>query len=65
MDRVDNGTSVLERTSLAGTEFTTGPSSVNQPTVGLGSLHLLCQHLGVSTRVEDNERLTVTGREGG
>lgn len=65
VDGVDDGSSVLEGTSFPGTEFTTGPTSVDEPTVDLVGGHSLSKHLGVSTWVEDNEGLTVTCGEGG
>lgn len=64
MDGIDDSTSVLKRTSLAGTEFPTGPAGVDQPAVDVVLLHSLCEHLGVPARVEHDERLTVAGREG-
>lgn len=63
VDGVDDGSGVLERASLSGTELSSGPTSVDQPTIDLVLGHPLFQHLGVMGRVESQEGGTVTGRE--
>lgn len=66
MDGVEDGTSVLERATLATLGVTgTGPTSVEQPGVGLVLLDLVCQHLGVAHGVEGEERLGEAGGESG
>lgn len=60
VDSIDDSSGVLERTSFAGTELSTSPTSVDQPTVDIVLLHSLGKHLGVSTGVENNEGLSVT-----
>jgi len=62
---VDNTTSELERAALSAAEFAASPTSVNKPTVNFVLGHALSKHLGVASRVEDNERCTVTCGEGG
>jgi len=65
VDGIDDSSGVFEGTSLAGTELSTSPTSVDQPTVDIVLLHTLCKHLGVSTGVENDEGLTVTCGESG
>lgn len=63
MNRVDNGSSVLEWASLARTKLAAGPSSVDEVAIGLGLLHSLRKHRSVSRGVKNNEGLAVAGRE--
>jgi len=62
---VYNATSVLERAAFAATEPAGGPTSVNEPTVNFVFRHAFGKHLGVASRVEDNERCAVTCGESG
>lgn len=65
MDGVDDSSRILERATFAGTKLASSPTSVDQPTIDSVLLHPLSEHLGIPAGVEDNERLTVTCREGG
>lgn len=66
MDGVQDGAGVLEWAALAASGDTgTDPSGVEQPGVGLVSLDLLGEHLGVAHWVEGKEGLGEAGREGG
>lgn len=66
MDGVQDGAGVLEWAALAASGDTgTDPSGVEQPGVGLVSLDLLSEHLGVAHWVESKEGLGEAGREGG
>ena len=64
MNGIDDATSELERATLAGTELASSPASVDEPAVDLVFGHTLCEHLGVTTGVEDDEGCTVASGEG-
>ncbi|KAL2286875.1 hypothetical protein FJTKL_06400 [Diaporthe vaccinii] len=66
VDGIKDGTSVLQRATLATLEGTsTNPAGVEQPGVGVVVLDLVRQHLGVAHGVQSQERLGKAGREGG
>lgn len=65
VDGVDDSPRIFERATFAGTKLASSPTSVDQPTIDSVLLHPLSEHLGIPAGVEDNERLTVTCREGG
>lgn len=62
---VDYATSELKRASLAAAEFAASPTSVNEPAINVVFGHTFGKHLGVASRVEDNERCAVTCGESG
>lgn len=66
VDGVENGTSVLERATLAaGGGAGSDPTGVEEPCVGLVLLDLLGQHLCVAHGVEGKEGLSEARGEGG
>lgn len=66
MDSIEDSTGVLEWAALATLSDTgTDPSGVEEPGVGLVSLHLLGEHLCVAHWVKSQEWLSEAGREGG
>lgn len=66
VDGVQNGSSVLERASLASVGVRlAGPSGVEQPGVGVVLGHLIRQHLGVLHGVQNQEGLAKACRESG
>lgn len=65
VDGVQDGTGVFERATLATSGGTgTSPAGVEEPSVGVVVLDLVCQHLCVSHWVEGEEGLCEAGREG-
>jgi hypothetical protein len=64
VDGVDDAAGVFEWAALARSVFATGPSGVDEPAVGVGGLHALCEHGCVAGGVEDDEGCTVAGGEG-
>jgi len=66
VDGVEDGTSVLERATLAASGGTgTNPTGVEEPGVGLVLLDLLGEHGGVAHGVESQEGLSEARGEGG
>jgi len=64
VDGVDDTAGIFEGAALASSVFPTGPSGVDEPAVGVGSLHALGEHGCVAGGVKDDEGGTVAGREG-
>jgi len=62
---VDDAAGNIQRAPLSSSKLATGPSSVDQPAVNLVLGHALSKHLGVATRVENDERRAVASRESG
>jgi hypothetical protein len=66
VDGVENGTSVLERATLAALGVAgTDPAGVEEPGVGLVLVNLVREHLGVLHWVESKEGLGEAAGEGG
>lgn len=66
VDGVEDGTSVLERATLAARGGTgTHPAGVQEPSISLVLLDLLSQHGSVAHGVQSQEGLGEAGREGG
>jgi len=65
VDGVEDGTSVLQRATLAtGGGTGTDPTGVEQPSVGIVGGDLLRKHLGVAHGMKGEERLSEAGGEG-
>ena len=65
VDGIEDGTSVLERATLAaGGGASTNPSGVEKPGVGLVLRDLVREHAGVAHGVQGKEGLGKAGREG-
>lgn len=65
MDRIDNGTRVAKRDSLAHTVPATNPAGVYEPDIHLVVVDAVSQHLSVLGGMPDEEGLAETSREGG
>jgi len=65
VDSIDDGASVFEWASLSCAELASCPAGVDEPAVNFVFRHALGEHLSVATRVEDDERCAVAGRERG